>query len=510
MDRHLTIFFTSDIHGFFSPTDYARDCRAATGLANCAANFTHDGNTLILDGGDTLQGSPFTYWLYSRTEDKSLIPARVLNLAGYDFITLGNHDFNYGAEELERYLEALDAACLCANVEGLRHVRKTAVVTLENGLRVGLTGVTSHFVPRWEKPENIAGLRFRDAFEAARDALGELKAQGADLTVCLYHGGFENDVNTGAVLSDTTENQGWRMCRELDYDILLTGHQHMPVENRCLFGTFTCQPPDKARQFARVDVTVPEGGKAQAVSRLLPAGEKTLPALDAYLAPLEKETAAFLDMPLGHLDTALTPDTPLNMALHGSLIANFFNQVQLEASGAQLSSTCLANEVRGFSETVTVRDIVATYVFPNTLKTIRVDRQVLKAALERSAEYFTLDEAGVPRVSESFLKPLVQHYNFDYLSGVEATIDLRRAPGDRVVSLRFEGEELPEDRQLTLCLNNYRASGAGGYGFYAACETVREQPEEISELIIAYVDRHRDIAVDRTQWLHAIYERRTQ
>ena len=215
-------------------------------------------------------------------------------------------------------------------------------------------------------------------------------------------------------------------------------------------------------------------------------------------------------MPLGHLDTALTPDTPLNMALHGSLIANFFNQVQLEASGAQLSSTCLANEVRGFSETVTVRDIVATYVFPNTLKTIRVDRQVLKAALERSAEYFALDENGVPRVSESFLKPLVQHYNFDYLSGVEATIDLRRAPGDRVVSLRFEGEELPEDRQLTLCLNNYRASGAGGYGFYAACETVREQPEEISELIIAYVDRHRDIAVDRTQWLHAIYERRTQ
>ena len=137
MDRHLTIFFTSDIHGFFSPTDYARDCRAATGLANFAANFTHDGNTLILDGGDTLQGSPFTYWLYSRTEDKSLVPARVLNLAGYDFITLGNHDFNYGAEELERYLEALDAACLCANVEGLRHVRKTAVVTLENGLRAG-------------------------------------------------------------------------------------------------------------------------------------------------------------------------------------------------------------------------------------------------------------------------------------------------------------------------------------------------------------------------------------
>ena len=55
MDRKLTIFFTSDIHGYFAPTDYANNTRAAAGLANCAANFTDDGNTLILDGGDTLQ-----------------------------------------------------------------------------------------------------------------------------------------------------------------------------------------------------------------------------------------------------------------------------------------------------------------------------------------------------------------------------------------------------------------------------------------------------------------------
>ena len=61
MDRKLTIFYTSDIHGCFAPTDYAANRRAPTGLANCSANFVRDGNTLILDGGDTLQGSPFTY-----------------------------------------------------------------------------------------------------------------------------------------------------------------------------------------------------------------------------------------------------------------------------------------------------------------------------------------------------------------------------------------------------------------------------------------------------------------
>ena len=491
MDRKLTIYFTSDIHGYFAPTDYANNCRAASGLANCAANFTHDRNTLILDGGDTLQGSPFTYWLYSRTEEKSLIPAKLMNLAGCDFFTLGNHDFNYGPTELERYIEAMDARCLCANVQGLR------------GVRVGLTGVTSQFVPKWEKKENIAGLTFTDAFEAARDILAELKTQKVDITICLYHGGFENDVDTGRPLSKTLENEGWRMCQELDYDILLTGHQHMPFADKCVNGTFTCQPPDKARQYIKMDVTV-DDGKVMAKSELCPAGDVTPEAFKELLEPLEAETAKFLDTPLGHLDRDLRPSTPLKRALKGSLIANFYNQVQLEASGADISCTCLANTMRGFSENITVRDIVASYVFPNTLKTIMVDRAVLKKALERSADYYAIDENGEVCVSDSFLHPIVAHFNYDFITGIEATIDLHRAPGERVTSIRWHGEELPEDKTLTMCLNDYRASGAGGYDFYADCELVREQPDDIAELIINYVDRHRDIVVDKTYWLNIL------
>ena len=505
MDRKLTIFYTSDVHGCFAPTDYARNCRADTGLANCIANFTDDGCTLVIDGGDTLQGSPFTCWLFGPSEERSLLPAKLMNLGGYDFITLGNHDFNYGKKELERFLSALDAKCLCANVEGLRFVEKTAVVTMQNGLRVGLTGVTSQFVPRWEKAENIAGLTFSDAFEAARGALAELRAQAVDLTLCIYHGGYENNVDTGAPISSTGENEGFRICRELGFDVLLTGHQHMPLADRCLCGTFTCQPPDKAGQFIRMDVSVDAAGTVSARSALCPAGDVTPPALAALLAGPEAEAAAFLDTPLGRLDTELPPGEPLERALNGSLIANFFNQVQLEASGADVSCTCLSNHVRGFSRDVSVRDIVAGYSFPNTLRTIRVGRAVLKAALERSAEYFTLGEDGTPRVSDRFLRPVTQHYNYDYLSGIEAVVDLRRAPGERVVSLLYRGEELDPERTLTLCLNNYRASGAGGYGFYADCETLAETQEEIAPLIIDYVDRHRDITVDRTQWLHVIY-----
>ncbi len=504
-DRSLTIFYTSDIHGYFSPISYSAGTSDDTGLCNCAANFTRDGNTLILDGGDTLQGSPFTYWLYSRSGERSAVPAGLFNLAGYDFITLGNHDFNYGVREIESYLSQLKAHCLCANVSGIRGVEKTAVVTLENGLRVGLSGVTSHFVPRWEKPENIEGLEFRDAFTAARESLHALKEEQVDLTICIYHGGFENNTDTGALLSDSGENQGWRICQELDYDILLTGHQHMPLSGKCISGTYTCQPPDKARQYVRMDVSMDGSGKLRAESRLCPAGPVSHPEMIAFLRPLDEQTDIFLDAPLGHLDRPLPPAQPLESALNGSLIANFFNQVQLAVSGADLSVTCLGEGIRGFSQNVTVRDITASYLFPNTLKTILVDRAVLKAALERSAAYFALDENGSPCVSEVFLRPVPQHYNFDYFSNLEADVDIRRPCGDRVLSIRWQGRELEENRKLSLCLNNYRAAGSGGYPFYADCPVLCEQPEEVSELIIRYVDEQHSITVDPIQWMHVLY-----
>jgi 2',3'-cyclic-nucleotide 2'-phosphodiesterase / 3'-nucleotidase len=154
---------------------------------------------------------------------------------------------------------------------------------------------------------------------------------------------------------------------------------------------------------------------------------------------------------------------------------------------------------------VTIRDIVSTYIYPNTLKTLLVNRAVLKEALERSAEYFTFDENGRLCISESFLRPVEQHFNYDYISGIEVTIDIRRETGNRVTSIKYHGEELANDKKLTLCMNNYRATGAGGYGIYANCEIVREQPTEISELIIDYVERHGSIIVDKTKWLNIIY-----
>ncbi len=107
MERHLTIYYTSDIHGCFSPVrvcNRRKDSRP--GLPTVCRNFRKTATPLIIDGGDTLQGSPLTYYLSHEVRDVTTLPAALLNLGGYDFVTLGNHDFDYGKQTIERYLDA--------------------------------------------------------------------------------------------------------------------------------------------------------------------------------------------------------------------------------------------------------------------------------------------------------------------------------------------------------------------------------------------------------------------
>ncbi len=510
MTRDLTIYFTSDTHGYFSPVDYATGEHMPTGVINCSENFTQDGNALIIDGGDTIQGSPFTYYLHKNTKLGGNIPAKIMNACGYQFVTLGNHDFNYGLQNLRDYLSELHATCLCANVDGLDYVEKTAVVTLTNGVRVGLTGATTCFIPVWEKPENLEGITISDPLLALEEAFQDLKKQDVDLTICIYHGGYEADLKTGELLSDTKENQAYEICRTIPFDIILTGHQHIPMEDMRVFDTYTCQTADKAKHFVKMDVSIDdsistlkngvETGKVTARSMLCPAGNKTSKEIYAIVEELEEKVANWLDTPTGHLDCELKPEEHIKMAEY-SLIANFFNQVQLDASGADLSCTSLGNEVKGFSKDVTIRDVVATYIYPNTLQTLAVNRYVLKSVLERCASYFDYDESGSLCVNEAFLKPKVEHYNYDYFSGIDVTYDLKKPIGERVTSIQYKGKELDEERVLTLCMNNYRSTGTGGYDAYKECERVKNQSTEIVEMIMDYISSHEQIQVDAHSYL---------
>ena len=245
--KNLKIYFTSDMHGYLYPTNYIDKEQKSIGLINMINDFKKDGNTLIIDAGDTIQGSPFTYYLSSQNFNTHPI-ADIMNAAGYDFITLGNHDFNYGLLYLRKYLRTLNAKCLCANVidkTGELPILPYSIKTLENGLKVGIIGVTTDFINHWERAENIANINITDTFEAVKYYFDEVKAS-SDIVIGIYHGGFEYDLNSHEQLMFTSENIAYKLCMEFDFDILLTGHQHMPLANTIINGTRVFQTPRKS------------------------------------------------------------------------------------------------------------------------------------------------------------------------------------------------------------------------------------------------------------------------
>ena len=506
MSKEFTIYYTSDTHGHIFPVNYAANCAEDGGLLNLAHKVKKDGNTLVLDGGDSLQGTPLTqYYLENRSVWPVHPVAAAFNAMGLDCFTLGNHDFNFGYEALRDFIDAMNAECLCANLTDLGgelSVRPWTVRTLENGLRVGITGVVTDFVNVWEQPCNMENLRISDAFTAAARAYEYLKGR-CDVTVCIYHGGFEEDLSTGRLLSDSGENVGCKIARELGYDILLTGHQHMQVEGVELHGTYAVQPPANAPACVKLEASA-GAGRVQCSSAMLQSGNEHSAEPYNTLCPLEEAVQSWLDSPVGLLTESVPPEGKLDVALYGSRVADLFNLVQLETTGADISCTSLGNDPIGLASPVTMRGITAAYLFANTLVVMEANEETIRSALERCASYFTL-ENGTPRVSNEFLLPKVEHYNYDFYAGISYSFDLRRPVGSRVISLTLPDGSPLGNKKYSLVTSNYRATGTGGYGALRCCRVLWRGGREMPDLTAEYVHKHSPLNVSRRGEMHVLW-----
>ena len=112
--------------------------------------------------------------------------------------------------------------------------------------------------------------------------------------------------------------------------------------------------------------------------------------------------------------------------------------------------------------------------------------------MERSAEYFTKDPDGSLRVSDCFLQPKVEHYNYDYYAGVRYAYDISRPVGERVVELSVDGRPVADTDVFPAGLSSYRASGTGGYECYVGCPILREIGTEMTDMLLDYFQAHGD------------------
>ena len=131
-------------------------------------------------------------------------------------------------------------------------------------------------------------------------------------------------------------------------------------------------------------------------------------------------------------------------------------------------------------------------------------RTQLKQYIERSAEYFDHDENGNLVISSAFLRPKVEHYNYDRFSGIDYVIDTRMPHGQRVTSIKLDGREMTDTETVSVCINSYRFSGAGGYEFLVGQKVLADIQVDVADSMIEYIVQHPDIKVDTHKYCTVI------
>ncbi|WP_144460584.1 bifunctional metallophosphatase/5'-nucleotidase [Siminovitchia fortis] len=509
---NLVILQTSDIHGNIFPVNYGTNAYADVGLGKISTLVKKErksnDNVLLIDNGDLIQGTPLTYH-YVRSDEHRHLPnpmVAVLNEMKYDAGVFGNHEFNYGLGNLKAAVKQASYPWLSANILNAANQNpyfgKPYTIKQFDDLKVAVLGLTTPYIPYWEKPENIVGLKFDDPVKTAKSWVPFLKEEErADIIVVSYHGGFERDLDTGEPIEKITrENQGYRLCMEVPgIDVLLTGHQHRQIYGKELNGVIVLQPGSSGAFLGKAVLKLEKaGGKWKAVnkhSELLsvqgvPEDRALLDKVEVY----ERNTQAWLDQPIGKIEGNMLVEDAMKIRLQDNALIEFINKVQMDAAGVDISTTALFdNESPGFPPHVTMRDVVSNYIYPNTLKVIRISGKDMRDALERSASYFMQYNGKKIEVNPAFTTPKPQHYNYDMWEGIDYIIDISKPEGQRVVKLEYKGRPVLHEQSYDVVMSNYRAGGGGQYFMYQGKAVIKEIQIDMSELIANYFLREKTV-----------------
>jgi len=517
----VTLLATTDLHGNLLPYDYYTAQPAERGLAKIAslikAARAENPNNLLIDCGDTIQGTPLES-LHQRYVETGRLPLKLvfsgtplerdpmmaaMNEIGYDAMVVGNHEFNFGLKNLARARSDARFPWISANIHVERRGTQRAfapyLVKVVGGVKVAVIGITTPSVPDWEPQEHYSGYRFDSVLDAVRTAIAELRDRvRPDLVIVAAHSGLDRDPHTGVVLPDNArENVVYQIATEVKgVDAMVFGHTHQQLSDFRVGDVLLMQPKNWGISLGRMDFVL-ESGKGGSwkmvskTSRLVEVTRDT--AADAKIVeiarPYHELAEKYLNTRIAEAPAALEASLA---RVEDTAIIDAVQQVELTYAKADVSFASSFNpRVTMPKGPVTVRQIAALYPYENQLYAIEGTGKMVREALENSARYFLScsgDCAHGPLID-----PKVMGFNYDMAAGVDYVIDLSRPAGERIRELRRHGKPLEDDQPLRIAVNNYRAGGAAGYTMFRGANIVWRSPEEIRDLVIQYYIEHKEL-----------------
>lgn len=516
----LTLLSTTDSHGHLLAWDELTNRPTNEGLAKIATLVRQirdaSAATLLLDCGDTTEGTPLAYYFAVKDTEVPNPEIAVFNAMHYDAMAVGNHEFNFGETEMWKAKSESHFPWLAANLKetytsGVRYIQPYIIKKI-SGIRVGIVGFVTPGVVRWEIPEHYAGYTFEPIVEAAKRVIPEVRAK-SDLVVVIMHSGLDRNPQTGQEFSGEEvggENAAWELAEQVPgIDLIFYGHTHQEMPKLVVNGVLMAQAKNWGGSLARADVTMEHdaAGKWRVVSKTSQTIRPTAatsedPAIVRLLEPYKKKVEAYLDTPIATAtqnmsgELARYEDEPLVDAIQ---------RAQMEYAHADVSlATMFIPSTRVVAGTVTIRDAFAVYPYENTLYAVEMTGAQLKDALEHAASFYPAWPAPAGK------RMRLPGYNADSAEGVSYEMDLTKPVGSRIVNLEFEGKPLDPLQKLCVAVNNYRYTGGGGYSVFSdgastfsgtkPLPVAYRSNQEIRELLIEYLREVKTIPAADGNW----------
>ncbi|MFJ6844690.1 bifunctional metallophosphatase/5'-nucleotidase [Streptomyces griseoluteus] len=529
----LTVMGTTDLHGhvfnwdYFKNADYKDAAGNAQGLARISTlvNQVREEkgrrNTLLLDAGDTIQGTPLTYY-YAKVdpitaEGGPVHPmAKAMNAIGYDAAALGNHEFNYGIETLRRFEDQLDFPLLGANAVDARTLKpafapyymKRFHVPGAPPVKVAVLGLTNPGIAIWDKALVQGRLAFEGLEEQAAKWVPRLRSMGADIVVVSAHSGTSGTSSYGDQVP-YVENAAANVARLVPgIDAILVGHAHLEIPELRVVNeksgrtVVLSEPLCFAERLTLFDFElVFTRGRWQVESVKASLRDSRTVADDPKITKLlSKEHAkvvSYVNQVVGRATETLTT---VEARYKDAPIIDLITKVQEDVVKAALAGTEYASlpvlaQASPFSRTseipagdVTIRDLSGLYVYDNTLVAKLLTGAQVRAYLEFSAQYYVQTAPGAPvdvdKLTNAADRP---DYNYDYVSGLSYDIDIAQPAGSRIRNLTFGGAPLEDAARFVLAVNNYRANGGGAFPHVASAQELWSESTEIRTRIAEWV-----------------------